>query len=102
MMIGSTDKTPMINWKRERKLKQWRRRDEGGRGGERGEGRRGGGKEGEEGRSEGRREGREKRRREGGKSERGKGEKRRERGGAQPTLTVDEPVVKIEKHCIIV
>ena len=26
---------------------------------------------------------------------------RRERGGAQPTLTVDEPVVKILKHCII-
>ena len=47
-MIGSMDKTPMINWKRE---KQWRtRRDEGGKEGRRGgeRGREGGGEGGEE------------------------------------------------------
>ena len=91
MMIGSTDKTPMINWKRgRRKLKQWRR-DEGGKEGGRG------GERGREGGEEGRRGGVREERREGVEGSGG----RRERGGAQPTLTVDEPVVKILKHCII-
>jgi len=81
MMIGSMDKTPMINWERNNGEQEGMR-----------EGKR---EEGEE--REGRRGGVREESREGVEGSGG----RRERGGAQPTLTVDEPVVKILKHCII-